>query len=361
MKRFIGSVLFATLLFIGVGGLIEQAGAKFKSDERALALLQKARQAIGGESEISRVKSMTIVGKTTKTFEAEGFSRTEGGDVEINFELPNRMSKMLKFGAGEGGDAMVEKKVDVIVLKKGEGDNVQWRTQSNEDVKTDGVKRVVVKKKDGTEEVVTEDIKPIIIRKVDGNGGAVTTDDNKTIVIRKGDGGPEAGGHHDTELFRTTLSLLLSAPEGLDVSYTYAGEGNVDGAAVEIVDATIGQSGVKLYLDKSTSLPRMISFRNHKPMIIFMARTKDPNADPAKEIKVFERRLEEPQMAEFQVKYSDFRSVGGRLLPFKWTQTVDGKTDETTDIVSYEVNPSNIADKFKEAPTKVIVKVNKDK
>ena len=65
-------------------------------------------------------------------------------------------------------------------------------------------------------------------------------------------------------------------------------------------------------------------------------------------------------MAEFQLKFSDFRATGGLQLPFKWTQTIAGKDDEVFDITSYEINPANIADKFKEEPTQVFVRKIKE-
>jgi hypothetical protein len=47
------------------------------------------------------------------------------------------------------------------------------------------------------------------------------------------------------------------------------------------------------------------------------------------------------------------------MLPFRWTQTVAGKTDETVDIASYEINPVNIADKFQELPQKIMIRTEK--
>ena len=52
------------------------------------------------------------------------------------------------------------------------------------------------------------------------------------------------------------------------------------------------------------------------------------------------------EAAEFSIKFSDYRAVNGVQLPFKWTQTVGGTTDETFDVTSYDINPANIADKF---------------
>ena len=358
MKRFFTSILCATVFFIGLGTMIEKAGANFKSDAKALELLAKARQAIGGDAAINSVKSMTILGKTTKTFETENIARNEQGDVEINFELPDKLSKMIKIGADNGdGNRVVDKRVDVIVMKKGDGDNVKWKTEGGDNVKVDGVKRVIVKKDDGTEEVLTEDIKPIIIRKSGDNVTSSTAENGKKIIITKDENG---GGEHfrSNELFRTTLSLLLTAPAGLDVSYVYVGESNVDGNTVEIVEAQTLGSNIKLFLDKTSNLPRMISFQSHKPLI-FKVITKDVKPDANGGIKVFTRKMAEPEMAEFQVKFSDYRNVNGIQLPFKWTQTVGGKADEVTDITNYEINPPSIAEKFNKSQHKIMIRTEK--
>lgn len=364
MKKFIVTVLSISVFFIGLGSLIEKASASFKSDEKALELIAKARRAIGGDSAISGVKSMTIIGKTAKTFEIEGVAKTENGETEINFELPNKMSRTMKMGSGDG-NALVDKKIDVMVVRTGD-DNLKWKTESDE--KTDGVKRVIIQKKDGnSEEVKTDGEKTFTFRTDKGDQTVITSEDGKSatvddkkVFLRKSDGlGGGMENMRSNELFRTTLSLLLSAPEGLDVSYTYAGEGSVDGVSCDIVAATDGGSTIKLYLDKSTSLPRMMSFQSHKPFMIRIDKDA-PKPEAGGETKIFTRQLDKPEMAEFQVKFSDFRSVGGLQLPHKWTQTVGGKDDEVLDITSYEINPANIADKFKDMPTKVFVRTKKE-
>lgn len=296
MKKFIVSVLCVSVFFIGLGGLIEKASASFKSDAKALEIIAKARRAIGGDSAISGVKSMTIIGKATKTFEIEGIAKTENGDVEINFELPNKMSRKLKIGSGDG-EALVDKKVDVIVMKKDGDDNLQWKTESDE-----GAKTVIVQKIDGNSETFKTDGKePIILKRTDGSSATWTSEDGKTatvdgkkVFIKKADA---VGGGGDfvrsNELFRTTLSLLLSAPEGLDITYTYVGEGSVDGVSCDIISANDGGSTVKLYLDKSTSLPRMMSFQSHKPFIIkFDKDASKPETNG--ETKIFTRQLAQP-------------------------------------------------------------------
>jgi hypothetical protein len=372
MKKFIVTVLSIAIFFIGLGNLVERVGARFKSDEKALELVRKARQAIGGDQAVAGVKSMTILGKTTKTFDVESVAKTEQGDLEINFELPNKMSRMMKIGGGQPGNEnqIFDKKVDVVVLSKADGDNVQFRTQSSDAIPGDGAKKIIIKKSDGTtEEIKTDGNEPVMLKRSGGGETSVTTQGGNTVniegrkmIVRTSDGITEGDGlnFRSNELFRTTLSLLLTAPEGLDVSYTYVGEGDVDGNACDIISASDGGSAIKLYLDKSTSLPRMMTFQGIKP---FMVRFDKDEAKPDGngDVKVFTRKMEAPETTEFQVKFSDFRSVNGLQLPFKWTQTIGGKDDEVTDITSYEINPANIADKFKEGPTKIFVRTKKDR
>ncbi len=151
MKKFIIMVLCVSTFFIGLGGLVDKAGAKFKSDERALEIIRLARIAIGDDANINNVRSLTIVAKATQDFEIDGVSKTEQGDLEINLQLPNKFSKMLKFGDENGGDGgnVVKKDVKVIVMK-----------MKNSDEKTipapDKDGNVLIFKKHGDKTVITE-------------------------------------------------------------------------------------------------------------------------------------------------------------------------------------------------------------
>lgn len=384
MKRFIVSVLFVAVFFIGLGSLVEKAGAKFKSDEKALAIIAQARQAIGGDQNLAAVKSLTIIGKATKTFDVEGAARSEAGDLEINMQLPDKFSKMMKIGHPDGGEgqAIFEKKVDVVVIDKNGGD-------AKIDVTSDGGEKSIVKvrKVDGgaAAEVVPDGAKGdvVFVRKA-GDGGTWKTENDEAhqILLRKGDGrgagmGAGHGAHHQNEMLRTTLSLLLSAPEGLDVGYTYAGEESVDGSSCDVINVEADGSSFRLYLDRSSHLPKMISYQAAKPMIM-MFRTKEDGvkgagtgerqvftvttkngetATASGEPKVFTRTMAAPEMAQYQIRFSDYRSVGGVQLPYRWSQTVGGKDDEIVDVTSYDVNPADIGSKFQEQ--KVFVRTKK--
>ena len=159
-------------------------------------------------------------------------------------------------------------------------------------------------------------------------------------------------------MLRTTLGLLMTAPQGVDVSYTFGGESNVDGTSCNIVVAESGGSAFKIYLSKSSNLPVMMTFTGHRMPKMFTFKTKEdaPAAEGTKDVVMFRRTTEAPaaETAEFTVKFTDYRSVSGIQLPFKWTQSVAGVVDETVDVTSYEINPANIAEKF--ANQKVFVR-----
>ncbi len=376
MKKFIVSVVCATVFSIGLGALVEKAGARFKSDEKALGLIRQARLAIGGEQSIADVRSMIIKGNTTLTLKVNGATRNEQGETEIAMQLPDKLSKMVNIGRheGPGGENLRSENHDVMIMRgEGHGEGIGAAGQG-------GKKIIVTKVDDGNgevEKVITE-----------GKDGEFTTSDGKTVTVRRVSG-PEiekvivgggekgkrvmideevAGGHaahRQNELLRTTLSLLLTAPEGMDVSYTYAGESDVDGTSCNVVNAEFAGSNVKLFLSKTSNLPVMVSYQGHAmPNVMFM-RTKEPAAgavasgEGSKErVMTFNHKIEAPALAEVQVRFSDYRSVNGVQLPYKWTTSVAGQTSEVFDVTNYDVNPANIAEKFQNQ--KVLVRTKKE-
>lgn len=361
MKRFIVSILCVTVFFIGLGGLVEKAAAGFKSDERALAILKQARAAIGGDASIANARAMTITAKATQNFTLDGVTRSEQGDLEINMQLPNGFSKTMKFGDGMKGDGAVRKEVNVFV-RTIDGEALTLDKTAN----GDGKRNVVIMRKgEGdplvvkTDEADADGRRKFIIKKGDGTARDLTTADGKRIVVDE-ELKILPGKMRHNELFRTAFALLLTAPEGAEASYRYAGEADVDGNSCNIIVAETGGESFKLYLDKSTSLPRMMSFQAVKPLV-FKFNKDDAQTGGEKENHIFVRRAagEAPETAEFQVKFADYRSVGGLQLPFRWTQTVGGQTDQTIDIVNYEINPAGIAEKFKNDSHKVRMRTQK--
>ena len=360
MKRFIGSILCVTVFFIGLGGLVEKVAAGFKSDERALAIIKQARAAIGGDANIANARAMTITAKATHNFTLDGVTRSEQGDLEINMQLPNGFSKTMKFGDGVKGETELRRDVNVFVR------TIDGEIPSLDKAAGAGGKRnvVIMRKGEGeplvvnTDEPDAEGRHKFVIRKGDGKTQESATSDGKKILVDKIKVAPGAMRHN--EFFRTAFALLLTPPEGTEANYSYAGEADVDGSSCNVIVAQTGGESFKLYLDKSTSLPRMMSFQAVKPLV-FRFNKDEAQASGEKQDRIFVRREagEAPETAEFQVKFSDYRSVGGLQLPFRWTQTVGGLADQTIDVVNYEINPAGIAEKFAKDAHKVRIRTQK--
>ena len=328
MKRFISTVFGVAIFFVGVGALVEKTGAKFKSDDRALELIQKARQAIGGDSAIRGIKSLRIVGQTTRNFRVKGLERSESGQTEIALQFPDKMMRSTNIGSGEQNglrSKSVEHSMDVVVtnnepgemkVRIGEGtgegrgvgmgnrvvirkddgtvqemtgaDAEKWIAEHRAEGDGNGVK-IVVKKADGSTETISGDGKlgeqahnGMIIRKMkDGELPAETHSfkvDGDNVLISRG--GPHAVGiPRNNDMLRLTLSLLLTAPEVMDVEYTYGGEGDIDGTGCNIVNASFGGQTYRLYLDRSSNLPVATKFKGGGPQVFAFRRNAEGAGD----------------------------------------------------------------------------------
>jgi hypothetical protein len=348
MKRFIFSILAVSIFFAGVGSLVEKVGARFKSDEKALALIQQARQALGGDVAINSIQSLHIVGQTTRTINMNGTSKTIQGETDIAMQLPDKLMKMINIhDDGVPGDKMIPRRLEVEIVDKDKAGKEFTVTGDGEGAGK-AVRQIIIKRPDGTtEELSGADADKVIVR--DGDmPGKMTAGGDRQIIVRKADAEAHDQMRHN-ELLRLTLSLLLTTPQGTDVNYTYGGEGDVDGAACNIVVADVAGSAFKIYLGKSSNLPVMMTYTGTRmPNVMFFKKEDGAAETDAKDHMVFMQKVDTPcgETAEFQVKFSDYKTVSGVQLPYKWTQTVGGAADEVFEVTSYEVNPANIAEKF---------------
>ncbi len=380
MKRFITSILTVSVFFIGLGAMIENVGARFKSDEKALEIIRAARAAIGGEAAIKEIRSLVIVGKTTHSFKFNGVEKSEIGETEIAFQFPDQMMKRIKIGDHSGEAAKsgaITKEVTVIskdsgemavhgkdgVFKTADGKEFNVKLKDNAEFTTEDGKKVIVRShtKNDTETWTSKDggEAKVFVRK-HGDGGTWTSQDGKVVDVEKMH--KNAAEHHgamkQNELLRTTLGLLLSAPEGMDVSYTFGGESELDGTAVNIVNASFGGASYKLFIGRSNNLPLAIGYVGHPmPAIVHFHKETPAPKDGNKDVVVFKRHDElAAKSTEFTIRFSDFRATGGVQLPYKWTTTSGDQTVETFDVTSYDVNPANIADRFKDQKVMVRMK-----
>ncbi len=376
MKRFFLSILAVAVFFVGLGSLADQVGAKFKSDEKALDIVRKARTAIGGDSAVAEVRSLVITGRTINTIKVGDAERQEPGETEIALQFPDKLSTRIKIGKDDGtGAKMMSQQHDVVVVTKG-GDAQKVRVGGSGEgtfTTSDG-KTIVIKERTpgGDATFTSEDGKKVIVREIettDGEAGAMkwkvksddkVAGDKNVVMVRAGHPGAEghAGMKHN-EILRLSLALLLTAPEGMDVNYTFAGESDVDGTPVNVINAEFGGATYKLFIGKSNNLPVAMSYRGMgMPKVIRFTKKEDGTPeDAARDHVMFTKKLDAPESVEQFVKFADYRSTGSVQLPYKWTTSVNGAVTEVFDVTSYDLNPANIAEKF--ADQKVFVRTKK--
>lgn len=323
--------LSAVLIVLSVVG--QQVSATKSDVERALELLKQARAAIGGESTIGAVQNLVISGKSSRQVQLPNQGSTQlTGEFELSMILPDQLIRIEKMTMGTpDSNPSVE----------------------NSDDKSSAIKDVRVK----------------VIRDVDSPTSPHT-----------------ARQKDQSEIARYMLGLLLTPPPTFVTSYDYAGEGNVDGARADIIE-TMGSNGftMKLFLDKSSHLPLMMSYKGSLPRMALDRDLKAGQSDAEGEGKdviiirhltadgtdretpnvVFERKLDDGEPtpkghkivisdtanddAEIQVHFSNFRMVGGVSLPHKLTHFVNGTLDTVWTVESYEINSPNINDRHHRA------------
>ncbi len=348
MKLFIVKCLVIAAILIGFGNFINDASAKLGFDEKALELIKKSRAAIGGNSAIDSVKSMTITGEINQLRTTNG--EKKAGEMEINFILPDKFSKTVKIGEpGEGADSKKIKRIETVVVS-GDGDNEIEFDRIDGDDKDGAIKEVIIKKKGGEagSTWTSDDGKKIDVsvgKKGNGDSEKWTTEDGKTITIDKIGKGEKAKFPRQNEFLKTALVLLMTTPAGTDVNYKYIGGGNVDGDASNIIEVESKGSTFKMFLNATTNLPQMITYVATDFGNGVIVRGEKEKMSKEKLIE-FKKQLGEGKKVEHQIRFSNFRKAGGLNLPHRWVETIDGKPEQTIDIKRFALNPSNIGEKF---------------
>jgi hypothetical protein len=298
--------------------MVLMAGASLRassSDEngdktaRAAKLMEQARAAIGGDGKLNAVATLAVSGKSRQVVRTpDGEDQVEGA-IELSFMLPDKY-KRVDTTSVAGGMAEIER------IGGFNGD------ETFADARSIGGH---------------------------GHGGA--------IMVRAPSDNPQAQAAQARnlrrEFARLLIGWLLQSPSSLSAEFSYAGEAETKDGKADAIDVK-GADGfsARLFLDKQTHKPLMMSYRASQPRAGMIMRTLQGSPEEAekrrKEIQEeAQRQPSDPPLVDVEVYFSDHRAVDGLLLPHRITRATGGQFSEEWEIKKFKVNPSLKATDFK--------------
>jgi hypothetical protein len=292
--------------------ILSSAAVAFADDARAQEILKQARQAIGGEEKLQKIEGLQINGQYRRVFG----ERQMGGDREISILLPNKYLVEDAMNAGGLSTAMIN--------TRGLNGDKAWSGNSG------GGGGMVFRMAAGP----------------NGPGGQPPSPEQMEAMLRR---------IYNAEFSRYLLAMILTPPPSLAVDYKYAGESDVEDAKADVIDVSGPDNfAVRVFFDKSSHLPLLLSYRGPKPRVVTMTRQAGSAPKPD-EIKKAQEDAEKkmhaeapavPEEVEFYIRLSDHKKVNGVMLPHKLTFLTESEVSEEFEISKYQLNPQFKADHF---------------
>lgn len=284
------------------------APAALADDARAQQILKQARQAIGGEEQLQKIQGLQIKGQYRRTFG----DRQMGGDREIDILLPNKY--LIEDAMNSGGLSTA------MINTRGLNGDKAWSGNSGGGG---------------------------MVFRIMGPGGAQASPEQMEEMQRR---------IYSAEFSRYLLAMLLTPPPALAVEYKYAGQSEVEDAQADVIDVS-GPDGfaVRVFFDKQSHIPLLLSYRGPKPRVMTMTRQAGSGGTPEDMKKAREEAVKKmagenpppaPEEVDFFIRLTDHKKVGGLMLPHKLTFLTENEVSEEFEISKYQVNPQFKADLF---------------
>ena len=279
------------------------------ADSRAQEVLKQAREAIGGEEQLQKVQGLRINGQYRRTFG----DRQMEGDREISILLPNKY--LVEDAMSAGGHSLA------MTNTRGLNGDRAWSANSG------GGGGMFIR--------------------MGGPGGQNLSPEQIEAAQRR---------MYGAEFSRYLLAMILTAPSSLAVEYKYAGESDVEALQADVIDVTAADNfSVRIFFDKKSHLPLLLSYRGPKPRVMTMTRRDGDAARSPEDIKKAREEAEQkmraeapaaPEQVDFYIRLTEHKKVSGLMLPHKLTFLTENEVSEEFDIKKYEVNPQFKADRF---------------
>ena len=274
-------------------------------DARAQEILKQARQAIGGDEQLQKLQGLQINGQYRRVFG----DRQMAGDREISILLPNKYLIEDATNAGGLSTAMIN-------TRALNGDKV-WNSNSGGGG---------------------------MVFRIAGPGGQQVSPEQVEEMQRR---------IYSAEFSRYLLAMILTPPPSLAVGYKYAGESEVENAQAEVIEVSGPDNfSVRVFFDKKSLMPLLLSYRGPKPRIMTMQR--HPGSKPEDIAKAGEEARQKmreeapgpPEEVDFYIRLTDHKKVGGLMLPHKLIFLTADEVSEEFEITKYQLNPQFKADRF---------------
>src|SRR6185369_10947888 len=252
-----------------------------RADERAQEILKQAREAVGGEQRLQKLEALHINGQYRRVFG----ERQIAGDREISIALPNKYLVEDSMNPGGLSTAMI----NTHALN---GDHAWSGTSGGGGM----------------------------VFRMGGPGGQQMSPEQMEAMQRR---------IYQAEFARYVLAMTLAPPASLAVEYKYAGDSDVDGEPADVLDISgPEQFSVRLFFDKKSHLPLLLSYRGPKPRMITMTRPAGSGPRKPEDLQKAREEAEKkmqaespgtPEEVDFYIRLSDHKKVDGLMLPFKLT------------------------------------------
>jgi hypothetical protein len=275
-------------------------------DARAQEILKQARQAIGGDEQLQKIQGLQVNGQYRRVFG----DRQVGGDREISILLPNNFLVEDAMNAGGLSTAMINTRA----LSGGKA----WSGNSGGGGG--------------------------MIFRMSGPGGQQISPEQMEAMQRR---------IFSAEFSRYLLAMILTPPPSFAVEYKYAGESDVEDVKADVIDVTGPDNfSLRVFFDKSSHIPLLLSYRGPKPRVMTMQRPAGSSReDIAKAREEAEKKMHAeappaPEEVDFYIRLTDHKKVGGLMLPHKLTFLTENEVSEEFEISKYQLNPQFKADRF---------------
>jgi len=274
-------------------------------DARAQEILKQARQAIGGDEQLQKIQGLQINGQYRRSFG----DRQMAGDREISILLPNKYLVEDAMHAGGLSTAMLS-------TRALNGDKA-WSGNSGGGG---------------------------MMFRISGPGGQQMSPEQVEEMQRR---------IYTAEFSRFLLATILTPAPSLAVQYKYAGESEVEDTQADVIEVNGPDNfSVRVFLDKKSHLPLLLSYRGPKPRIMTMQRQAGSKPeDIAKAREEAQKKMREeapaaPEEVDFYIRLTDHKKVGALTLPHKLTFLTADEVSEEFEISKYQLNPQFKADRF---------------